>query len=727
MKSIIFFSVSLFFFVGICVAQSWEIPFSQLPDTIIATIDTTPIVVEPTVGNGQLNHSLLSTIDLGDIQLYPDPFLQSEPHLTINKNHPDNIIVSSNYRILTGNPPCDKTQVIYINKNYNRSLPQWTFINDFPRPSNYSCVGGDPSTAADADGDLWVTTMYDAGQDYLAGKSIDRGSSWQQPPIDGDGNHFGTGIFDKEMIGVDNLDNSPYRNYVYCAWMTGGSLNFPIEFNYSTNGQNFTYPTNSYNNILSNIYVSGYAGNQGSSIKTGPNGEVYVCWSTFTPSSGDCLHAPLFIPNESKQIIFVYSANGGAVFQSPDQNYYLPIPFTSIKTSCLGAEPDFGGTRVGDDPVIAVDRSCGAYRGRVYVAYNDFYNGKSRIRINYSDPSDNYQCWYYGNMVSPLCNDYNGDIFQGYGNGDGIIDNGSNQNWMPAIAVDDATGIVCVAYLAMSSTAPFTDIYLAYSDNGGQSFNNRKVNDPQTSMYRKALVGSSANTGYCGDYIGLDAYGGNAYVVWNSNYFSGPPGGTWDKWNLFCSTVQFSTPSIVSSAQDLSLNAPLDFTNTMGNFTYEATNNIITTPLNDPFVVPNGADVRFQAGNSIKFTPGFGSSSGSLTHAFIATPSCAVSTPFRYAPADIIKRDDVPKEGLAVYPNPLSDNFDVSYNVSSDAQVSLNLFDTYGKLILSIVENKFTKSGKYKVNIRMPSLLPGVYYLYYQAKNIVISKKLVKM
>lgn len=60
--------------------------------------DTTGVNIGPIPGNGTFyNNRSMSITDLQDIQVYPSSFQETEPHLTINKNHPNNLIISSNF------------------------------------------------------------------------------------------------------------------------------------------------------------------------------------------------------------------------------------------------------------------------------------------------------------------------------------------------------------------------------------------------------------------------------------------------------------------------------------------------------------------------------------------------------------------------------------------------------------------------------------------------------
>ncbi len=106
---------------------------------------------------------------------------------------------------------------------------------------------------------------------------------------------------------------------------------------------------------------------------------------------------------------------------------------------------------------------------------------------------------------------------------------GATQSFFPWIAVDDSTGIVCIVYYAFDTSVQYgTDTYLAYSSDGGATFNNIKVSDVS---HITSPISPFIN-GYAGDYIGVATYGGKAYPAWMDDR-----NGTWQ---VYVSPVCFT-------------------------------------------------------------------------------------------------------------------------------------------------------------------------------------------
>src|SRR5262249_5036112 len=99
-------------------------------------------------------------------------------------------------------------------------------------------------------------------------RSDDGGATWS-PPTNAAGN-VPTGpadFHDKSWMAVDNTPGSPYRGNIYVSW-TFFSANTSIRLVRSTDGGQTWSPSVSL----------GTGAVQGSTIATGPNGEVYVAW-----------------------------------------------------------------------------------------------------------------------------------------------------------------------------------------------------------------------------------------------------------------------------------------------------------------------------------------------------------------------------------------------------------------------------------------------------------------
>jgi len=440
-----------------------------------------------TTGNGSnaanVSANSVPAVDGTDIRIFPSSNPQSEVNISIDPTNSNNILVSA--QTIWGN----SLQGYYYSNDGGKT---WHGSDHLP---NSSYGRGDPCTAFDAEGNGYIVSMSPDGNNppppadgYYMLKTTDHGATWQKE-VRGYGPVSG---FDKEMIGVDNLPGSPFKNNFYCAWTEfTGTVTGYVKFNSLPAGSSTFSPA---------IILRGNNGlGQGVNVQTGPNGEVYVCWADYPgslPATG---------------IGFVKSLDGGETF-SPAS---IAFSYSGIR-EMSGYDSRFN-SRVNDFPTMAVDKSCGTHRGRIYIAYPSGGAGTSVIQVRYSDNQG--ETWSQPKTVS---------IY------------GATQSFFPWITVDDSTGIVCVVYYAFDTSVQYgTDTYLAYSSDGGATFNNIKVSD--VSHITAPISGFGG--GYAGDYIGVAAYGGKAYPIWMDDR-----NGTWQ---VYVSPIRFLLQSPTISGDSI--------------------------------------------------------------------------------------------------------------------------------------------------------------------------------
>ena len=391
-----------------------------------------------------------TTCDGNDVRILPSPLPQSEVHISINKQNANVLLLSANTF-----PTSNSWQGAYWSTNANIS---WTGSDNLP---NNAPGRGDPSTAFDATGNGYIATMsypagnINAGPDgYAIQRTTNNGTTWGTQ-VSGSGTING---LDKIMVAADDVQTSPFANNFYCTWTNFDVSNGRIEFNRSTNGgTTFSTP----------IALNANWG-QGANVQTGPNGEVYVCWADYSNNN---------FPE--KGLGFTKSTNGGQNFTSAA----IAFPYVGIRTSA-SADPNFNNTRINSFPSMAVDKSNGAHRGRIYVTYaaKENGNGKSVIEMRFSDNQGT--TWSNPSVLS--------------------ISNG-RQNWFPWMAVDDANGNIYITYYSLDEATGFnTNTYVAVSNDAGQSFVNQRVSD----VNHVTAPIPEFSGGYIGDYIGITAFEG---------------------------------------------------------------------------------------------------------------------------------------------------------------------------------------------------------------------------
>ncbi|MFI5219302.1 MAG: sialidase family protein, partial [Bacteroidia bacterium] len=457
------------------------------------------------------DNNVLSVTDNADIQVFPSAASQHEQHMTVSKINPNNIILSSNTPNYMG---------YYVSQDGGAT---WFGSDNMPDGIGTS---GDPTTGFNADGHIFLQTIYSSG--FKAFKSTDQGNTWPGPVQ----YTYSPASFDKEMMAVDNLPGSPYLNNIYTAW-TDFAGTYKVLFTRSTNnGASYSPNINLHNSW-----------GQGTGVATGVNGEVYVCWANYStggyPADG---------------LGFSRSTNGGVSFTDLTPAF----PYVGIRPN-NSPNPLFNNTRVNDFPSIAVDKSCGPYRGRIYTVVGAKQNGTGKA-VSYLRYSSNQ-----GNSWSPAVE---------------VNISSGRQNWFPWVTVDDATGTVSVAYLSLDEATGFaTNTYLAYSFDGGSTWSNIKVSD--VSHIVAAIPGFAS--GYCGDYIANTAWGNKNYVAWNDNRTG--------NWKNYFSRVDFSQLGLFSSNTDLNINGPVNLTlPTATQLFYRAVGNI-STPVASSFAAQSGTSV----------------------------------------------------------------------------------------------------------------------------------------
>jgi len=258
-----------------------------------------------------------------------------------------------------------------------------------------------------------------------------------------DGETFDDGIQlasggDKPYLVVD-----PVNDNVYVVWADASAGFYTIHLSRSTNrGRTYETPI-----AISNEDSAA----NGALPAVGPNGEVYVTWGSF---------------DVEDRLWFDRSLDEGATWLEAD---------IVIDTQVEPRSPLSGNFRNYLVPAIAVDRTGGPFRGRIYVVWCDGRFGDPDIVLSYSD--DRGDTWSTAARVN-----------------DDAIGNDADQ-WFPWVVVDD-NGHVQVTFLDRRDD-PDGYLYamvLATSTDGGASFGpNIRVSD--------GLYGPT-DDGFLGDYTG---------------------------------------------------------------------------------------------------------------------------------------------------------------------------------------------------------------------------------
>ncbi|MCX8057327.1 MAG: exo-alpha-sialidase [Ignavibacteria bacterium] len=329
-------------------------------------------------------------------------------------------------------------------------------------------VWGDPCVVFDLNGHCYFGHLSNPSSGgywidrIVVQKSTNKGITWSSGV--GIGYNPPTRNQDKEWLAVD-WTNSPYRNYIYVAWTefdSYGSSN-PLDstrilFSRSTDG-GLTWSAP--------VRVSDKGGDcidedntvEGAVPAVGPNGEVYLAWA-----------GPL-------GLVFDKSTNGGLTWG-------VDKVITSIPGGWDFSVP--GIYRCNGLPITACDISNSPYRGNIYVNWSDQRNGTNNTDIFFVKSTDGGNTWSAPKKVNQ--------------------DNTQTHQFFTWMTVDPATGYIYIVYYDRRNyTDNRTDVYLARSTDGGETFTEFKIS--QTPFTPTASV-------FFGDYTGIAALNGKVYPIW---------------------------------------------------------------------------------------------------------------------------------------------------------------------------------------------------------------------
>lgn len=369
---------------------------------------------------------------------------------------------------------------ICINPKNLNQVVAGSVINDFYRSDDggvswthgtLSCpwgVWGDPAIAVDTNGSFYYFHLaYPPSPGWwidriICQKSTDGGSTWSS------GSYMGKNTAphaqDKHWPAVDRKNNN-----IYVTWTefdNYGSSNSAdstvILFARSTDGGlTWTDPAKRINKIAGDCRDSDNTV-EGAVPCVGPDGQIYVSWA-----------GPL-------GIVFNRSTDQGTTWV--DNN---------IAVGALPGGWDYsipGIDRSNGMPVTCCDLSNSAYHGTIYINWSDQRNGTSDTDIWIVKSTDGGNTWSLPKRVND--------------------DPAGRQQFFTWMAVDPVTGyIYIVFYDRRNYTNNQTDVYLAVSKDGGNTFDNMRISSapftPNSSQF-------------FGDYTNISAYNNIVRPIWGT-------------------------------------------------------------------------------------------------------------------------------------------------------------------------------------------------------------------
>ncbi len=342
--------------------------------------------------------------------------LPNEPSICINLKNPSQMVAGSN------------TDNYYYSSDGGQT---WT---PGVLSSGYG-VWGDPVVIADTSGSFFffhlsVPSWPQWLDRIVCQKSVNGGQTWNNGSFMG---LNGTKDQDKEWAVVNPLNNSIYTCWTqfdaYNSTMPEDSTN--IMFSRSLDGGT-TWSAAKRINRKAGDCLDMDNTVEGAVPAAGPDGEVYVSW---TGPQG---------------LVFTASADGGATW--PENNLVI---------SDIPGGWDFpvpGIYRANGLPVTCCDLSNGPYRGTIYINWCDQRNGENDTDVWIIKSNDGGTTWSTPKRVN---NDPPG-----------------RQQFFTWMTIDQVTGFIYTVFYDRRNHADnLTDVYMAVSKDGGETFNNFKISE----------------------------------------------------------------------------------------------------------------------------------------------------------------------------------------------------------------------------------------------------------
>ncbi|MEA2001331.1 MAG: hypothetical protein U9N84_05530, partial [Actinomycetota bacterium] len=398
------------------------------------------------------------------VRVSPASLNQVEPSIAINPTNPQNLVAGYIHNARCGVAWSDDGGITWTTAVLSESTDA-AFTN-----------AGDPVVDFAANGTAFFLCMNTANSNAQKSqyvyRSDDGGMTWNDttpslaiaPTFAND---------DKGHLVVDNHPLSPYFGNVYVAATALG--NGQVRFARSTDGGSvFSTP------ITVNDADIGFAVN----LAVGADGAVYAVWEVEQPAPP----APPGVPPPVPIAVRIdRSDDGGQSFGALTGGIDAEIQSTGITLGGVRPIPGRGNgfPYIGTHPTDP---------NLVYAVWAESGPGADDSDIRFSRSTDRGNTWSPSVRINTDVNPV-GDF--------------SSQFW-PTMAVDPIDGDINIIWYSdqndpdRTDGTPLIDLYFTRSSDNGLNF------DPAVLV----TPAPSSPSGFFGDYLGIDAYGGVAHPIW---------------------------------------------------------------------------------------------------------------------------------------------------------------------------------------------------------------------
>lgn len=537
-------------------------------------------------------------------------------------------------------------------------------------------VWGDPSVVYDELGNLYFGHLSNPPfpgywiDRIVVQRSTDNGMNWN----DGAGVGFlNPKNQDKEWLGVD-MHSPSYKGNIYMTWTefdnygsSSPSDSSRIKFSRSTDrGLNWS-------NAITVSDKSGDCIDEDNTVEgavpcVGPNGEVYVSWA-----------GPL-------GLMFDKSTNAG-------NTWGIDKFVATIPGGWDYAVP--GIYRANGLPVTACDTSQSPFRGNIYINWTDQRNGSGNTDVFLSKSTDGGNTWSAVKKVND--------------------DNTTRHQFFTWMTIDQTTGIIYFVFYDRRNTANnFTDVFVARSTDGGETFTNFKVSESSF---------NPSSSVFFGDYTNIAAINKMVYPIWmrlDVNALT-----VWTAIvNDSSAVIPVELNSFIASLSDRKVNLYWQTASELNNSGFE---------------VQRLKDSKIEISKdweSIGFINGKGTTTETSDYSFIDEPTSTGLYSYRlkqidfdgsYKYSDEVDVNFIFENDFRIsqnYPNPFNPSTTIEYQIPKTSFVTIKVYDVLGKEIVTLI-NEENSAGIHEVNFEPKDLTSGLYLYKISAGGFEQTRKML--
>ncbi len=358
-----------------------------------------------------------------------------------------------------------------------------------------------------------------------------------------------------------------------------------------------------------------------------------------------------------------------------------------------------GISRANGLTITACDVSDSPYRGNIYVNWSDQRNGTGDTDIFFAKSTDGGNTWSSPKRVN---NDF-----------------GTRHQFFTWMDIDQSNGnIYCVFYDRRNTTGNLTDVYIARSVDGGETFDNFKVNEETF---------DTESSVFFGDYIDIAVHNGKIYPIWTK--MNAPNLSVWTAL-IDDSSLPVELISFYAEKNDNGITLNWKTASETNNKGFE----IQRTMNNEQLIMDNWKSIAFVDGNGTTTDEHsyswFDRDVQNGKYAY-RLKQIDYNGAFEYSQEIVVDFSLPEKFELAQnYPNPFgkssgSGNITtINYSLPYSVNVTLKLYNALGQKMKTLV-NERQSAGEHEISLNLSSFSSGVYFYTLQTESFVATKKML--